>query len=107
MTASIAMVISAMRLARRDVLVQNMKCIETLARVDVLCVDKTGTITENEMKVDGFQIMDESGDEDRIVRMIGDLVGQQNKDNITMAAHAEFLHGEVRENGRNDLSFFF
>ena len=36
MTASIAMVVSAMRLARRDVLVQNMKCIETLARVDVL-----------------------------------------------------------------------
>lgn len=91
MTASIAMVISAMRLARRDVLVQNMKCIETLARVDVLCVDKTGTITENEMKVDGFQIMDESGDEDRIVRMIGDLVGQQNKDNITMAARQNFF----------------
>ena len=57
MTASIAMVVSAMRLARRDVLVQNMKCIETLARVDVLCVDKTGTITENEMMVDGFQII--------------------------------------------------
>lgn len=91
MTASIAMVISAMRLARRDVLVQNMKCIETLARVDVLCVDKTGTITENEMKVDGFQIMDESGDEDRIVRMIGDLVGQQNKDNVTMAAMQNFF----------------
>lgn len=71
------MVISAMRLARRDVLVQNMKCIETLARVDVLCVDKTGTITENEMKVDGFQIMDESGDEDRIVRMIGILSGSR------------------------------
>ena len=86
MTASIAMVVSAMRLARRDVLVQNMKCIETLARVDVLCVDKTGTITENEMKVDSYQIIDESHDEDQILRLIGDLVQQQNKDNITMAA---------------------
>ena len=35
-----------------------MKCIETLARVDVLCVDKTGTITENEMKVTGFVPLD-------------------------------------------------
>lgn len=91
MTASIAMVVSAMRLARRDVLVQNMKCIETLARVDVLCVDKTGTITENEMMVDGFQIMSKGEDEDRILRMIGDLVQQQNKDNITMAALQGFF----------------
>ena len=41
-TASIAMVVSAIKLARRDVLVQNLRCIEALARVDVLCVDKTG-----------------------------------------------------------------
>ena len=51
MMASIAMVVSAMRLARTEVLVQNMRCIETLARVDVLCVDKTGTITGNDMHV--------------------------------------------------------
>ncbi len=91
MTASIAMVVSAMRLARRDVLVQNMKCIETLARVDVLCVDKTGTITENEMKVEGLRIIDKKTDEDNIVRMIGDLVRNQNKDNITMAAMQSFF----------------
>lgn len=40
-----------MRLATQKVLVHNMKCIETLARVDVLCVDKTGTITDNTMSV--------------------------------------------------------
>ena len=85
-TASIAMVVSAMRLARRDVLVQNMKCIEALARVDVLCVDKTGTITENEMMVDGYQVVGGKEEEDRIARLIGDLVQQQTKDNITMAA---------------------
>ncbi len=91
MTASIAMVVSAMRLARRDVLVQNMKCIETLARVDVLCVDKTGTITENEMMVDSYQVMEKEGDRDQILRLIGDLVQQQNKDNITMAAMQGFF----------------
>ncbi|MDD7267829.1 MAG: cation-translocating P-type ATPase [Lachnospiraceae bacterium] len=49
--ASIALVVSVMRLAKKKVLVNDMKCIESLARVDVLCVDKTGTITENSMEV--------------------------------------------------------
>lgn len=49
--ASVALAVSVMRLAGQRVLVHNMKCIETLARVDVLCVDKTGTITDNTMTV--------------------------------------------------------
>ena len=49
--ASVAMAVSVMRLAFGKVLVHSMKSIETLARVDVLCVDKTGTITENTMTV--------------------------------------------------------
>ena len=52
--ASVAMAVSAMRLAKQQVLIHDMKCIETLARVDVLCVDKTGTITVPEMEVDQF-----------------------------------------------------
>lgn len=48
---SVAMAVSAMKLAKKKVLVQDMNCIETLARVDVLCVDKTGTITESKMEV--------------------------------------------------------
>ncbi len=48
---SVAMAVSAMKLAQQKVLVQDMNCIETLARVDVLCVDKTGTITEPKMEV--------------------------------------------------------
>ena len=46
---SVALAVSVIRLSRQKVLVHNMKCIETLARVDVLCVDKTGTITEPDM----------------------------------------------------------
>ncbi len=48
---SIAMAVSALKLSQQKVLVQDMNCIETLARVDVLCVDKTGTITEPKMEV--------------------------------------------------------
>ena len=44
---SVALAVGMIRLAQRRVLAQDMNCIETLARVDVLCVDKTGTITES------------------------------------------------------------
>ena len=49
---SVAMAVSAIKLTRQKVLVQDMNCIEALARVDVLCVDKTGTITEAKIEVD-------------------------------------------------------
>ena len=49
---SIAMAASALKLSKERVLVQDMNCIETLAHVDVLCVDKTGTITEPKMEVE-------------------------------------------------------
>ena len=48
---TVALALSAARLARRQVLLHDMHSIETLARVDVLCVDKTGTITKDEMEV--------------------------------------------------------
>lgn len=48
---TIALALSTMRLAKNKVLLHDMKSIETLARVDVLCVDKTGTITEPSMCV--------------------------------------------------------
>lgn len=105
MTASIAMVVSAVRLARRDVLVQNMKCIETLARVDVLCVDKTGTITENEMKVEGFRLAHDVTSEANVARMIGDLVQQQSKDNITMAALQNYFGERTGRSARTVCPF--
>ena len=55
---SVALAVSSMRLAKKKVLLHDMKSIETLARVDVLCVDKTGTITENEMKVEKIKAID-------------------------------------------------
>ena len=56
--SSLALAVSTIRLAADKVLVHNMKCIETLARVDVLCVDKTGTITEPDMEVCGYIVYD-------------------------------------------------
>lgn len=55
---SVALAVSMVRLARRRVLSRDMNCIETLARVDVLCVDKTGTITESAMQAGDPQPLD-------------------------------------------------
>lgn len=88
--ASIAMVVSIMRLARKKVLIRNMKCIETLARVDVLCVDKTGTITEPEMKVDRLVCVG-GNDHDCVMTLISNVAAAMDSDNITMAAVKEFF----------------
>lgn len=92
MMASIAMVVSAMRLAKTEVLVQNMRCIETLARVDVLCVDKTGTITEPVMKVEGFIPETKDHTEEELLGMLSDLAASQSPDNITMEAMQEYFN---------------
>lgn len=47
---TIALSLSIVRLAKKSTLVQNLFCIETLARVDTICLDKTGTLTEGKVK---------------------------------------------------------
>ncbi len=87
---SVSLAVSAARLAGKKVLVHNMKCIETLARVDVLCVDKTGTITEPVMVVrDVIPLPAKEEDESALqdVRTkISDFVANMTKDNDTMKA---------------------
>lgn len=82
--ASITLAISAVRLAQNQVLIHNMKCIETLARVDVLCVDKTGTITEPAMTVAGCEAAD--GTPEALNALLSDFAAAQDADNITMRA---------------------
>lgn len=57
---SIALAIGALRLAKKKVLVQELYCIETLARVDTLCLDKTGTLTQGKMQVKDIEVLDDS-----------------------------------------------
>lgn len=91
--ASVTLVVSVMRLASRKVLVHDMKCIETLARVNVLCVDKTGTITENDMQVDGVVPMEgyDSGKMPGLRVLLSDFVKEMAQDNITMRAMKQFF----------------
>lgn len=52
---SVALTLGALKLAQKKTLVQELYCIETLARVDTLCLDKTGTITEGTMCVEAVE----------------------------------------------------
>jgi cation-transporting ATPase E len=101
--SSVTLAVSAVKLAMKKVLVHDMKCIETLARVDVLCVDKTGTITENTMKVSGVVSLP---DYDEMTMpslddLLADFAAAQSKDNITMAALQEHFSKPA---GRNAVS---
>lgn len=90
---SVALAVSSVRLAQKKVLIHDMKCIETLARVNVLCVDKTGTITEPGMHVYDFSVLD-GADQLEISQLLADFVAAQEKDNATMEAlKAHFSNG--------------
>ncbi len=58
---SVAFAVGVVRLARRRVLVQELPAVEVLARVDVLCIDKTGTLTEGRLVVDEVELLGEDG----------------------------------------------
>lgn len=130
--ASVAMAVSAMRLAKQQVLIHDMKCIETLARVDVLCVDKTGTITVPDMEVDtvvltedlmktvpdgddGTRVYVDAGDREeqkqkyrQVREKIAEFAVNMNADNATMeAVKAYFKTGNTVNIKKADKVFAF
>ena len=90
---SIAMAASAIKLTKNRVLVQDMNCIETLARVDVLCVDKTGTITENGMEVDHVLPLSQDTPEG-LERILTAFYTGSDPENHTAKAMQEMFGGE-------------
>lgn len=95
---SMALAAGVVRLAQKRTLVHDMGCIETLARVDVLCVDKTGTVTENKMTVeDVVPLCPERFEESDIRLIMADYVAAMRADNDTMAALRRYFTGEVKQ----------
>ena len=90
---SVALAVSVMRLAKKKTLVHDMKCIETLARVDVICVDKTGTVTEPEMHVKHVVPLEGETEAARhdCERRIRDFVLNMTPDNATMKSLQEYF----------------
>ena len=92
---TVALALSAMRLAEKKVLLHDMKSIESLARTDVLCIDKTGTITTNMMDV--MDIFDENEvsyldkKKDKKLLELANYVNSINDNNATINALREYL----------------
>lgn len=75
---SIALAVSAVRLGRRQTLCQDLYCVEALARVDVLCLDKTGTLTEGCMEVHEVKPLDDSFDIDSALNAFSSAFPESN-----------------------------
>jgi len=93
---SVALAVSVVRLSQRKVLTQDMNCIETLARVDVLCVDKTGTITEEKMKAgDPVLLSEKDYPMSRVRDVLGAYYDLPDGENDTERAMIEAYRGEA------------
>ncbi|WP_280480799.1 cation-translocating P-type ATPase [Nocardia cyriacigeorgica] len=87
---SIAFAVGVVRLGRRKCLVQELPAIEGLARVDVVCADKTGTLTENGMRLADITLLD-GGDDAEIRRALAAMAGDDPRPNASVQAIAEAL----------------
>ena len=87
---TIALALAATRLAQKQVMLHDMKSVETLARVNVLCVDKTGTITEPKMAVEKVILSRDAKNKD-LNKIIGNFAQNMPADNITMKAISNYF----------------
>jgi len=84
---SITFAIAVARLARKRVLARELPAVEGLARVDVLCVDKTGTLTTGGIEAHGYELVDDGGGSSQpIDEVLGALAGVEERPNATLAA---------------------
>lgn len=104
---TIAMAVSAVKLAQNQVLLHDMKSIETLARVNVLCVDKTGTITKNEMKICELISLNETDmiSDTKLEELISDFASVMESDNITMQAMKDYFIRTTNRHCRSKYGF--
>lgn len=104
---TVALALSTIRLAKKQVLLHDMKSIETLARVDVLCVDKTGTITEPGMQVTELVISGRCGDAEMDKRAFAHLLADYSAviedNNATMEAIRAYVAKNEIEKGSKTL----
>lgn len=101
---SSAMALSVIRLRRYNVLVQNLYATENLARVDVICLDKTGTLTENKMIVNKI-IYKNNVDKKHILEILGNYLNALDDNSQTFNAIDEYVKKEYNYKIINTLNF--
>src|SRR5690606_9190419 len=86
---SLSFLVAALTLARQQVLVQELPAVEGLARVDVVCLDKTGTLTSGEIAFDALEPLD-GADEPTLREALGALADDPNANGTMLALGAAF-----------------
>jgi cation-transporting ATPase E len=103
---SLALMAGVLRLVKKKTLLHDMASIETLARVDVLCVDKTGTITENKMTVEDLWLLHPDAFPEPAVRQVlADYVYAMSGDNETLLAMRRSFAGSPKHKAASVLPF--
>jgi cation-transporting ATPase E len=106
MLVSVTLTVSVIRLAKKRTLIQDRNCVETLARVNILCVDKTGTITENNMEVKDIALMSPKNyDNNAINAIMLDYAGNMGAENETMQAIQTHFGNTARRRAQNIMPF--
>ena len=100
---SMTLAVGALKLAHKKVLVRELPCIEMLARVDTLCLDKTGTITDGSMTVE--KLVPVGTDEQTLEQMLATLVGGTQDNNATAVAIGNYLKDVAPLSTTNILPF--
>ena len=95
---SVTFAVAAVRLARRDTLVQQMSATESLAAVDTICVDKTGTLTDGELRLLGVEVADGSDPED-VKAALGRFAASAGDRNRTLETVAAAFPGRAGQVG--------
>jgi P-type E1-E2 ATPase len=95
---SVAFMLAAVTLARRKVLVQELPAVEGLARVDIVCLDKTGTLTEGSIVFDDLEVLD-GGDKEVAGTALGALADDPNRNATAVALADHFSSPEWTRTG--------
>ena len=102
---SISLESGVIKLAKKRVLVQDLYSVETLAHVDTLCLDKTGTITEGKMKVIDIEKYDNDALHDSFENIMNTYVNSTDDSNATFIALKKHFKGKSKYEKISDISF--
>src|SRR5262249_46700231 len=84
---TLAFILGAVRMSRQGAIVQRLSAVEAMASIDVLCLDKTGTLTTNRLCLEQIQILNGASDEDEVRRLLA-LFGQSSQDERSKTTQA-------------------
>jgi cation-transporting ATPase E len=101
----IALITAVFKLGRKKVLVQEIYSVETMAHVDTLCLDKTGTLTEGKMKVKRFSMLSDMYDEKEAAEIIGCYLGRSVDSNSTSDALRDYFDENEKFEAKKRVDF--